>query len=155
MKQNKETLKKHFETGDKPTQQQYADLIDSYIDAKQPAGEANRRFVIDEAGEVSVALDKKGGDTIIKVFDLSSLHVVDSVSYELAHNFNVKTHVRVDVLSGDGYLDAPLSTSLQKKVVLDNAGVITYGANLLEFSGWEIPANELSSHKLLIEYIPN
>ncbi|WP_299105561.1 hypothetical protein [uncultured Tenacibaculum sp.] len=55
MKQNKETLKKFFETGDKPTQQQYADLIDSYIDAKQAEGEANRRFVIDEAGEVSVA----------------------------------------------------------------------------------------------------
>ncbi|KAB1160351.1 hypothetical protein F7018_00295 [Tenacibaculum aiptasiae] len=52
MKQNKETLKKYFETGDKPTQQQYADLIDSYIDSKQPEGEANRRFVIDETGEV-------------------------------------------------------------------------------------------------------
>ena len=38
MKQNKETLKQFFETGDKPTQQQYADLIDSYIDAKQPEG---------------------------------------------------------------------------------------------------------------------
>ncbi|MGQ3677698.1 hypothetical protein [Tenacibaculum discolor] len=55
MKQNKETLKQFFETGDKPTQQQYSDLIDSYIDAKQPEGEANRRFVIDETGEVSVA----------------------------------------------------------------------------------------------------
>ncbi|PKH50011.1 hypothetical protein CXF68_04515 [Tenacibaculum sp. Bg11-29] len=59
MKQNKETLKKHFETGDKPTQQQYADLIDSYVDSKQPEGEANRRFVIDETGEVSVASEKK------------------------------------------------------------------------------------------------
>jgi len=29
MKQNKETLKEYFETGDKPTQQQFADLIDS------------------------------------------------------------------------------------------------------------------------------
>ncbi|WP_299105565.1 hypothetical protein [uncultured Tenacibaculum sp.] len=59
MKQNKETLKQFFETGDKPTQQQYADLIDSYIDAKQPEGEANRRFVIDELGEVSVASKQK------------------------------------------------------------------------------------------------
>ena len=42
MKQNKETLKKHFETGDKPTQQQYSDLIDSYVDSKQPEGEANQ-----------------------------------------------------------------------------------------------------------------
>ncbi|MHC9089195.1 hypothetical protein ACXIHB_10825 [Tenacibaculum sp. IMCC1] len=59
MKQNKETLKQFFETGDKPTQEQYSDLIDSYIDAKQPEGEANRRFVIDETGEVSVASDKQ------------------------------------------------------------------------------------------------
>ncbi|WP_051263691.1 phage tail protein [Tenacibaculum ovolyticum] len=29
MKQNKETLKEYFETGDKPTQQQFTDLIDS------------------------------------------------------------------------------------------------------------------------------
>ncbi|WP_417799890.1 hypothetical protein [Tenacibaculum sp.] len=58
MKQNKETLRQFFETGDKPTQQQYADLIDSYIDAKQPEGEANRRFVIDETGEVSVATEQ-------------------------------------------------------------------------------------------------
>ncbi|PKH50009.1 hypothetical protein CXF68_04505 [Tenacibaculum sp. Bg11-29] len=54
MKQNKETLKKYFETGDKPTQEQYSDLIDSYVDSKQPEGEANRRFVIDEMGEVIV-----------------------------------------------------------------------------------------------------
>ncbi|SEE02178.1 hypothetical protein SAMN04487765_1131 [Tenacibaculum sp. MAR_2010_89] len=55
MKQNKETLKAYFETGDKPTQQQYSDLVDSYIDAKQPTGEPNRRFIIDENGEVSIA----------------------------------------------------------------------------------------------------
>ncbi|AZJ34549.1 hypothetical protein [Tenacibaculum singaporense] len=59
MKQNKETLKQFFETGDKPTQEQYSDLIDSYIDAKQPEGEANRRFVIDETGEVSVASEQQ------------------------------------------------------------------------------------------------
>ncbi|WBX76590.1 hypothetical protein PG911_18560 [Tenacibaculum ovolyticum] len=58
MKQNKETLKKHFETGDKPTQQQYSDLIDSYVDSKQSEGKANRRFVINEMGEVNVASEK-------------------------------------------------------------------------------------------------
>ncbi|WP_440120284.1 hypothetical protein [Tenacibaculum sp. Ill] len=59
MKQNKETLKQFFETGDKPTQEQYSNLIDSYIDAKQPEGEANRRFVIDKTGEVSVASEQQ------------------------------------------------------------------------------------------------
>ncbi len=54
MKKSKEEIKKYFETGDKPTQQQFEDLIDSYIDSKQEAGEPNRRFVIDEKGDVSV-----------------------------------------------------------------------------------------------------
>ncbi|CAM1372252.1 hypothetical protein TOREUM_40757 [Tenacibaculum litoreum] len=59
MKLNKETIKQFFERGDKPTQEQYADLIDSYVDSKQEAGEANRRFVIDETGEVSVAPEQQ------------------------------------------------------------------------------------------------
>ena len=59
MKQNKETLKSYFETGDRPTETQFTDLIDSYVDAKQPKGEANRRFVIDEIGEVKVATEQK------------------------------------------------------------------------------------------------
>ncbi|SEE02114.1 hypothetical protein SAMN04487765_1129 [Tenacibaculum sp. MAR_2010_89] len=59
MKQYKKTIKTYFEKGDKPTQQQFSDLIDSYIDAKQPEGEANRRFVIDETGEVNLAQEQK------------------------------------------------------------------------------------------------
>ncbi len=59
MKKNKQELKTYFETGDKPTQGQYSDLIDSYIDAKQPSGAANRRFVIDKEGEVSVSSEQK------------------------------------------------------------------------------------------------
>ncbi len=59
MKQNKETVKEYFETGDKPTQAQYSDLIDSYVDVQQEPGEANRRFVIDETGEVSVTSEQE------------------------------------------------------------------------------------------------
>ena len=58
MKKNKEELKTYFERGDKPTEGQFSDLIDSYVDAKQLEGEANRRFVIDENGEVSVGLEQ-------------------------------------------------------------------------------------------------
>ncbi|WP_442264916.1 hypothetical protein ACSIGC_11235 [Tenacibaculum sp. ZS6-P6] len=54
MKKSKEELKKYFETGDKPTQAEYSDLIDSYIDAKQPVGESNRTFIINENGEVNL-----------------------------------------------------------------------------------------------------
>ncbi len=59
MKQDKTTIKTYFETGDKPTQEQYSNLVDSYIDSKQIEGEANRRFVIDQAGEVSIASEQK------------------------------------------------------------------------------------------------
>ena len=58
MKKTKEELKSYFEKGDKPTQAQYSDLIDSYLDAKQPVGEANREFKIDENGEVTVVSEK-------------------------------------------------------------------------------------------------
>lgn len=59
MKQNKETLKEYFETGDKPTQEQYSDLIDSYINSQQETGDTNRRFVIDENGDVNVKSELK------------------------------------------------------------------------------------------------
>ncbi|WP_299132944.1 hypothetical protein [uncultured Tenacibaculum sp.] len=59
MKQDKKTIKTYFETGDKPTQQQFENLIDSYVDSKQSVGEANRRFVIDETGDVSVTSEQK------------------------------------------------------------------------------------------------
>ncbi|WP_299833818.1 hypothetical protein [uncultured Tenacibaculum sp.] len=58
MKKSKEELKSYFEKGDKPTQAQYSDLIDSYIDAKQPVGEVNRSFSIDENGEVTIVSEK-------------------------------------------------------------------------------------------------
>ncbi len=58
MKKSKQELKTYFETGDKPTEGQYADLIDSYVDSKQEKGDSNRRFVIDEDGEVLVSSEQ-------------------------------------------------------------------------------------------------
>ncbi|WGH74579.1 hypothetical protein P8625_10810 [Tenacibaculum tangerinum] len=81
MKQNKETLKQFFETGDKPTQQQYADLIDSYVDAQQEAGEANRRFVIDETGAVNVASEQQAPEYMLSDVVNSKLSLLkDGVS---------------------------------------------------------------------------
>ncbi|CAM1350105.1 hypothetical protein [Tenacibaculum halocynthiae] len=59
MKQDKKTIKTYFETGDKPTQEQFEDLIDSYVDSKQDEGEANRRFIINAAGEVNLTSEQK------------------------------------------------------------------------------------------------
>ncbi|CAL2094307.1 hypothetical protein T190611E02C_60067 [Tenacibaculum sp. 190524A05c] len=61
MKKSKTELKTYFQSGDKPTQQNYEDLIDSFIDAQQPAGEANRSFVIDANGDVTVAVAPSSG----------------------------------------------------------------------------------------------
>lgn len=59
MKRNKDAIKKYFETGDVPTEAQYIDLIDSYVDSKQTEGEDNRRFVINAIGEVEVVSEQK------------------------------------------------------------------------------------------------
>ncbi len=78
MKQSKETLKEYFETGDKPTQEQYSDLIDSYVDSQQEIGEANRRFVIDETGEVSVTSEQE-----ISEYELNTYEANTSEKYKV------------------------------------------------------------------------
>ncbi|WP_425656787.1 hypothetical protein [Tenacibaculum ascidiaceicola] len=113
MKQNKETLKQFFETGDKPTQQQYADLIDSYIDAKQPEGEANRRFVIDELGEVSVATEQQ-----VPEYTLSPISGTNTVDL-------LKDEVSVSQIDLTPYLD---NTNLARLVsgTVDANGFATF-----------------------------
>ncbi|MFT7900011.1 hypothetical protein VBY74_08495 [Tenacibaculum ascidiaceicola] len=113
MKQNKETLKQFFETGDKPTQQQYSDLIDSYIDAKQPEGEANRRFVIDETGEVSVASEQQ-----VPEYTLSPISGTNTVDL-------LKDGVSVSQIDLTPYLD---NTNLARLVsgTVDTNGLATF-----------------------------
>ncbi|AZJ34551.1 hypothetical protein [Tenacibaculum singaporense] len=113
MKQNKETLKQFFETGDKPTQQQYSDLIDSYIDAKQPEGEANRRFVIDETGEVSVASEQQ-----VPEYTLSPISGTNTVDL-------LKDGVSVSQIDLTPYLD---NTNLARLVsgTVDANGLATF-----------------------------
>ena len=113
MKQNKETLKQFFETGDKPTQQQYADLIDSYIDAKQPEGEANRRFVIDETGEVSIASEQQ-----VSEYTLSPISGTNTVDL-------LKDGVSVSQIDLTPYLD---NTNLARLVsgTVDTNGLATF-----------------------------
>ena len=113
MKQNKETLKQFFETGDKPTQQQYSDLIDSYIDAKQPEGEANRRFVIDEIGEVSVASEQQ-----VPEYTLSPISGTNTVDL-------LKDGVSVSQIDLTPYLD---NTNLARLVsgTVDANGLATF-----------------------------
>ena len=113
MKQNKETLKQFFETGDKPTQQQYEDLIDSYIDAKQPEGEANRRFVIDETGEVNVASEQQ-----VPEYSLSPISGTNTVDL-------LKDGVSVSQIDLTPYLD---NTNLARLVsgTVDTNGLATF-----------------------------
>ncbi|CAL2102325.1 conserved protein of unknown function [Tenacibaculum sp. 190130A14a] len=112
MKKSKEELKQYFETGDKPTQEQYADLIDSYIDVKQPAGEANRRFVIDETGEVSVASEQKTPEYTLSDIDNNKLSLL-------------KDGVKVKEIDLTTYLD---DTNLARLVSgsIDANGIATF-----------------------------
>ncbi|WGH74584.1 hypothetical protein P8625_10835 [Tenacibaculum tangerinum] len=113
MKQNKETLKQFFETGDKPTQQQYADLIDSYVDAQQPAGEANRRFVIDETGTVNIASEQQ-----VPEYTLSPISGTNTVDL-------LKDGVSVSQIDLTPYLD---NTNLARLVsgTVDANGLATF-----------------------------
>ncbi|WP_431166071.1 hypothetical protein [Tenacibaculum halocynthiae] len=181
MKQNKETLKAYFETGDKPTQQQYSDLVDSYIDAKQPTGEPNRRFVIDKLGQVTVKAELKipefqsgtnitidktnplkpiinssenninSSNTITKVLPLSSFITSDNFNYSFPHNFYIDTYVRVEIAT-NGFSGLNPIISLFDVVVNDNAGFIQLDTNKLDFGGWQIPADYLTNCKLILEY---
>ncbi|WP_417871789.1 hypothetical protein [Winogradskyella sp.] len=113
MKQNKETLKTYFETGDRPTENQFVDLIDSYIDAKQPEGEANRRFVIDETGEVKMATEQQ-----VPEYTLSSSSETNTVDL-------LKDGVSVSQIDLSPYLD---DTNLARLVsgTVDVNGIATF-----------------------------
>ncbi|CAL2080353.1 hypothetical protein [Tenacibaculum sp. 190524A02b] len=99
MQQSKEDLKRFFETGDKPTQQQYADLIDSYVDAKQPKGKPNRKFIIDENGVVSLTtsdeISIKESSFSIRVYSKGSTF---SYQHSLARKYKIGKRVFVDIL---------------------------------------------------------
>ncbi|WP_435261014.1 hypothetical protein [Tenacibaculum sp. nBUS_03] len=113
MKQNKETLKAYFETGDKPTQQQFSDLIDSFIDTKQPVGENNRTFTINQEGNVSLITKEKSvfktakifisetelesGETKIIIPAQGENTIIDILSVNTVFNFNGNYY-------GDSYL---------------------------------------------------
>lgn len=53
--QNKTTIKSYFETNDRPTQGQFADLIDSYIDTLGPIGALASAIALGATGVVTVS----------------------------------------------------------------------------------------------------
>ncbi len=57
--QNKTTIKSYFETGDRPTQGQFADLIDSYLDAGSFSA-ASTGLVIASAGNLQTLIGPSG-----------------------------------------------------------------------------------------------
>ncbi|WP_299119592.1 hypothetical protein [uncultured Tenacibaculum sp.] len=128
MKQNKETLKKYFETGDKPTQQQYAELIDSYIDSKQPEGEANRRFVIDETGEVSVAPEKKAQEYNLQQVSDNGSKTTNKLTVENSFDATGKLDLSHNEV---GMLNSRQSTFLlqQRVAMLDEQSKLNFDVN--------------------------
>ncbi|SEC37311.1 hypothetical protein SAMN04489761_2810 [Tenacibaculum sp. MAR_2009_124] len=116
MKQSKETLKQFFETGDKPTQQQYSDLIDSYIDAKQMPGEPNRRFMIDENGDVSVAT---GGG-------VSGDFVTTNTDQEITGTKTIKASLYTEYIQSNSHISAAQN--------ITSGGRVRTGGNALDFT---------------------
>lgn len=108
MKQNKKIIKSYFETGDRPTQENYVDLIDSYIDAKQSKGESNRRFVIDEHGNVSVAsgVGEVNGDlvTVGTSQEITGIKTIKAPLFTERIQSNSGISAAGDITAGDSIL---------------------------------------------------
>ncbi|KZS42321.1 hypothetical protein AWE51_02455 [Aquimarina aggregata] len=67
MKQPKEVLKTYFETGDKPTEQQFSDFIDSYHHVD--SGVIVTNVVVDRLGNQVISLSNGSSFTIPKPSD--------------------------------------------------------------------------------------
>lgn len=144
MKRTKEVLKEFFETGDKPTQGQYADLIDSYVDAQQPAGASNRRFVIDEQGAVKVAPEQKvpayqGGTNVTIDTSDPQRPVINATGGGSGGNFVTldtdQTITGTKTIQSSlytGYIQSNNGISAAKGIVA--GGRIRAGANALDFT---------------------
>ena len=134
MKQNKETLKAYFETGDKPTQQQYTDLIDSYVDNKQPIGEANRRFVIDAQGEVNLASEQQ-----VLEYTLSPISGTNTVDL-------LKDGVSVSQIDLTSFIDSPILKTTKTFAIGDLSTASVY--ELIPAQGEN---TLLSIHKIIFD----
>ncbi len=112
MKKNKKELKTFFETGDIPTEEQFSDLIDSYIDAQQPKGVANRRFIIDENGEVTLTADNT---------DIEYDIVIENNKLSLLKNNTVVKEIDLTSYIDDTNLARLVSGSLD-----NSTGIVTF-----------------------------
>jgi hypothetical protein len=142
MKKSKEELKTYFETGDKPTQQNYADLIDSFVDAEQSIGDSNRTFVINANGEVGL------GDLQSDWNQLDSAH-----SSYIKNKPVIKVPTRNYVLNSDvnGIVDQqtyqctlPILKTRKNDEGVINGETTYYLAAVFIVSGKTVPDGEVS-----------
>ncbi len=103
MKQPKEILKSYFETGDKPTEQEFCDLIDSYhhldsgLVVTNVREESNGDIVISLSDGKSITVEKPTNqviqDNTVRVVNLGSVFSFggddeESIKQEFANQFN-------------------------------------------------------------------
>jgi hypothetical protein len=182
MKKDKDELKSYFETGDKPTQQEYTNLIDSLrhedvkiplsdleenpkvhlqegnshiniegngtlespyelfvniptdnskLDKNQGAGAANRRFVIEANGEVSVASELSVLENVTFIDSGDADTKNDSLRFTFAGNNQID--VNINELFDIGAFTSITENTASKELVFTTAGGNTV---TLDLSTW-------------------
>ncbi|MCK8520222.1 hypothetical protein M0D21_01515 [Aquimarina sp. D1M17] len=118
MKQPKETLKSYFETGDKPTEQEFCDLIDSYH--HQDSGAVVTNVSVNDNGDQQITFSD--GTTVsidspsvinqnnkIKVVDLGVLRFGGGVGVEAISRLE-----RADAINIEKDIALPVRGNLQR-----------------------------------------
>ena len=90
-KQNRTTLKNYFQTGDKPSQAQYADLIDSKINLSESnTGDITLTGKIDLTGNLTASGNISASGNILA--DSGSFNYIESIN-KIRHTNDVNTEV--------------------------------------------------------------
>ncbi|MEW5675600.1 hypothetical protein ABGT15_04750 [Flavobacterium enshiense] len=107
MKQTKETLKTYFETGDKPTQRQFTDLIDSFITEPELI-EIQRKNSEEEHVFETLNYQAKNGDLVIgQKYILSDYQTKYYIEGSSSANIE-KEFKNQSLVSGYGFFDPPI-----------------------------------------------
>lgn len=114
--QSKTTIKSYFQTSDRPTESQFADLIDSYIDTQSAIGNAQ-------------TLASAGGTGIVNITSPSSASLVTSGTVGL-QIFQTNTTAAAQQALGGGTVGRNLFQAVTTAAAFNQLGSTTVGAQI-------------------------
>jgi len=127
--QNKTIIKSYFETGDKPTQGQFADFIDSYVDTLSAIGNAQ-------------ALATSGGTGLINITSPSSASLTTAGTVGL-QIFATNTTAAAQQVLGGGTVGRLLFQTITTAAAVNQLGASTIGTQLFQATTTAAALNSL------------